>query len=313
VPSAQLAVDERGGPVIASTPTTLATQAPPVYGLILAGGTSSRMQQDKAVLLYEGRPQLDRAFDLLSSHLREVFVSVRADQLTDPARAGKPQIIDSVSGGGPIVGIRSALAHTPGVAWLVLACDLPFLSDITLKHLLGCRDPQALATAYRSTHDSLPEPLCAIWEPTAGAALAEYQATGGRCPRKFLIRHQCHLVEAVEPAALDNINTPDEYAQALNQLDSGVLAAAATSSQTSRMKLHIQFYAVLREQAGCSDLPLETIATTPQDLYSELRSRYAFTLAPEQLRVAVNGEFAEWSVRLKNGDAVVFIPPVAGG
>ena len=75
--------------------------------------------------------------------------------------------MDSVAGEGPIVGIRSALAANPNVAWLVLACDLPFLSDAALSQLLRERDPAAVATAYRSTHDGLPEPLCAIWEPAA--------------------------------------------------------------------------------------------------------------------------------------------------
>ena len=41
--------------------------------------------------------------------------------------------------------------------------------------------------------------------------------------------------------------------------------------------------------------------------------RHPFSLAPEMLRVAVNDEFADWSAPLADGDAVVFIPPVAGG
>ena len=49
----------------------------------------------------------------------------------------------------------------------MLACDLPFLADETLRHLIEHRDPSRLATAYRSSHDGLPEPLCAIWEPAA--------------------------------------------------------------------------------------------------------------------------------------------------
>jgi molybdopterin-guanine dinucleotide biosynthesis protein A len=191
----------------------------PVYGLILAGGSSSRMQRDKAVLPYRGQTQLERAFDLASRHVPKVFVSVRASQVTDPARAQKPMIVDSVAGEGPIVGIRSALAAHPQVAWLVLACDLPFLSDAALSQLLRERDPAALATAYRSAHDGLPEPLCAIWEPAAASALAAYEAGGGRCPRKFLIRHAAPLLELEDPRALDNVNTPEEYAQASATLD----------------------------------------------------------------------------------------------
>ena len=188
--------------------------APPLFGLVLAGGSSSRMQRDKAALEYAGESQLTRAARLLQRHVSQVFVSVRPAQAQDPLRKVWSMIIDTVEGEGPIVGIRSALAAHGDVAWLVIACDLPFLSDTTLAHLIEHRQPGKLATAYRSAHDSLPEPLCAIWEPGAAAALAAYQATGGRCPRKFLIRNDAPLLDAVDAHALDNINTPQEYEQA---------------------------------------------------------------------------------------------------
>jgi molybdopterin converting factor subunit 1 len=79
------------------------------------------------------------------------------------------------------------------------------------------------------------------------------------------------------------------------------------------MQLKIQYYALMREQAGRSEETLETASNTPADLYGELTTRYGFTLAREQLKVAVNSEFSDWSRRLAAGDAVVFIPPVAGG
>ncbi|MEP6883966.1 MAG: NTP transferase domain-containing protein [Gammaproteobacteria bacterium] len=193
--------------------------AAPVYGLVLAGGASSRMRRDKAALEYRGKSQLDRAFEILSRHLPQVFVSVRAGQTADPMRAQRPMIVDSVAGEGPIVGIRSALEAHPHAAWLVLACDLPFLSDTALSQLLRERNSTGLATAFRSAHDELPEPLCAIWEPAAAAALAAYQAGGGNCPRKFLIRHAASLLEPLDRRALDNVNTPEEYAQAQATLD----------------------------------------------------------------------------------------------
>lgn len=193
--------------------------AAPIHGLILAGGSSSRMHRDKAALRYRGRNQLDRTVELAGRYVAKVFVSVRANQTADPMRAQRPMIVDSVAGTGPIVGIRSALAAHPDAAWLVLACDLPFLSDAALSQLLRERDSTSLATAYLSTHDGLPEPLCAIWEPAAAAALADYQAGGADCPRKFLMRHAARLLEPLDRRALDNVNTPEEYAQASATLD----------------------------------------------------------------------------------------------
>ncbi|HEX4240129.1 MAG TPA: molybdenum cofactor guanylyltransferase [Steroidobacteraceae bacterium] len=197
------------------------SNAPPVRGLILAGGASSRMRRDKAALPYRGVTQLERAFTLAGRYVPEVFVSVRPAQAADPARAAHRLIIDSVAGEGPIVGIRSALAAYPSSAWLVIACDLPFLSDAALEQLLRERDPRLLATAYRSTHDGLPEPLCTVWEPAAAAALERHQAQGGHCPRKFLIRNPVKLLEPEDRHALDNVNTPEEYAEALATLEAG--------------------------------------------------------------------------------------------
>jgi molybdenum cofactor guanylyltransferase len=272
-----------------------------IHGLILAGGASKRMQRDKAALKYQGVTQLERAFELASRHVGKVFVSLRADQVLDPTRAQRPMIVDSGEGSGPMVGIRSAFAAHPNVSWLVLACDLPFLSDAAIAGLLRNRNPSALATAYKSAHDGLPEPLCAIWEPAAARVLADSPAAAG-CPRKFLIRHGAHLVDLPDPRALDNINTPEEYSQALAILDGSI-----------PMQLRIQYYALMREQAGRSEETLETSAATPADLYAELAARYGFTLSREQLKVAVNSEFSDWSRRLAANDAVVFIPPVAGG
>ncbi|HEX3848186.1 MAG TPA: MoaD/ThiS family protein [Steroidobacteraceae bacterium] len=79
------------------------------------------------------------------------------------------------------------------------------------------------------------------------------------------------------------------------------------------MRLKVQYYALMREQAGRSEEWLETPAPTPAKLFDELSARYGFTLAREQLKVAVNSEFSDWTRALAAGDAVVFIPPVAGG
>jgi molybdopterin converting factor subunit 1 len=77
--------------------------------------------------------------------------------------------------------------------------------------------------------------------------------------------------------------------------------------------VEVQYYALLREQAGTSRERLTTTAATAAALYEELRARHGFTLGRAQLRVAVDGEFADWQTPLADGVRVVFIPPVAGG
>jgi molybdenum cofactor guanylyltransferase len=278
------------------------TSTAKLFGLVLAGGASTRMRSDKAALTYQGQTQLDRAFALVSQFCESTFVSVRAGQEKDSTRSKFPQIVDQ-GGVGPIAGIRAALATHPDTAWLVVACDLPFLDAATLTFLREHRDPSRIATAFKSSHDGLPEPLCTIWEPAALEALEGWISQGKDCPRKLLINSNTHLLELPESRALDNINTPDEFARAQSTL----------SANAKFRHLKVQYFALFREQAGRKEELLDSRAATPRDLYAELQSRYPFQLAEHQLKVAVNAEFVDWARPLADGDTVVFIPPVAGG
>ena len=201
----------------------------PIFGLVLAGGASTRMQRDKAALAYHGKPQVQWAYELLSELCTATFVSVRPDQRNEPARAALPQIVDRQPGIGPVAGITAALLEHPKAAWLVVACDLPFMTAQTLQHLVAHRDPQRIATAYRSTHDSLPEPLCAIWEPAAREPLLAHLAAGKQCPRKFLINSNALLLDLPDARALDNVNTAEEFGMAAAELCS---SAEATGNRT---------------------------------------------------------------------------------
>jgi molybdopterin-guanine dinucleotide biosynthesis protein A len=279
----------------------------PLYGLLLAGGRSRRMQRDKLALEYGGQTQLQRAMSLLEPLVERVFVSVRADQRDDPQRAAYPLIADLQPDLGPIGGIHAALRAHPAAAWLVLACDLPFLDSATLQQLIAAREPRRLATAFRSSHDGKPEPLCAIYEPQSIQAIEAWLAAGGQCPRGFLAQADVALLRLRAPRALDNINTAAEYAAAERQLAAGARAPAV------QRRLRIQYFALLREQAGRAEETVTSGAADARALYEELRARHGLKLRPEQLRVAINEEFGDWSQPLHEGDTLVFLPPVAGG
>lgn len=321
----------------------------PLFGLVLAGGASTRMQRDKAAIEYHGQSQLHWTFHLLSHVCAATFVSVRPDQREEPTRAGLPQIVDRQPGIGPIAGISAALQAHPKAAWLVVACDLPFLNEQTLRYLLEQRDPHKIATAFKSSHDGMPEPLCAIWEPAAREPVLAYVAAGKQCPRKFLINADTLLLDLPDARALENVNTADEYRTTVaafggpasqtgesgfaspsggqrsgaasspgqhgevQSTTAAALEANARSTDCKPRTLRVQYYAILREQAGRSEETLDTTATTPAELYDELRRRHPFQLNPAQLKVALNSDFSDWNTPLRHGDTVVFIPPVAGG
>ncbi|MFP6583389.1 MAG: MoaD/ThiS family protein [Candidatus Hydrogenedentota bacterium] len=80
-----------------------------------------------------------------------------------------------------------------------------------------------------------------------------------------------------------------------------------------KKSISIEYYAILREQRGLSSENVESAAETAEALFAELSAQHQFTIMPESLKVVVNEEFVEWSHPFKDGDTVVFIPPVAGG
>jgi molybdopterin converting factor subunit 1 len=77
--------------------------------------------------------------------------------------------------------------------------------------------------------------------------------------------------------------------------------------------VHIQYFAILREQRGVARETLSTSATTTAALNDELRTRHGFSLPRDRVRAAVDESFVAWDTPLRDGQNVVFIPPVAGG
>jgi molybdopterin converting factor small subunit len=75
----------------------------------------------------------------------------------------------------------------------------------------------------------------------------------------------------------------------------------------------VQYYALLREERGLSSETLTTTAETPQELYELLQRQHQFSLPTEKMTVALNDAFSRWDAPLNTNDAVVFMPPVAGG
>lgn len=186
--------------------------AEPVYGLVLAGGRSRRMGRDKALLRHGGSSQLAYAVALLGGVTGRVFVSARSEQRSEPERSRFDLIVDRYEGIGPLAGILSAMDAHAGVDWLVVACDLPNVDAATLSFLLQHRSPTQPFTAFRSTHDGLPEPLCAIYRAGSDRILRDFVAEGVTCPRRILIRSDTQLLEQPSAASLDNVNTPDDLA-----------------------------------------------------------------------------------------------------
>jgi molybdopterin-guanine dinucleotide biosynthesis protein A len=186
-----------------------------IYGLVLAGGKSRRMGHDKALLMRDGQSQLLHMVSLLDEVVERVFVSARSDQKDDAERSRFELIVDRYEDMGPIAGILSALQEYPQVDWLVIACDLPNIDLPTLRYLVKNMSYNQPFTAFRSSHDGLPEPLCAVYRAGSDKLLRDFIDDGLICPRKVLIRSDTCLLEQPNPRALDNVNTPDDLKQSI--------------------------------------------------------------------------------------------------
>ncbi|HCM76823.1 MAG TPA: molybdenum cofactor guanylyltransferase [Cytophagales bacterium] len=181
---------------------------PTLYGLVLAGGQSTRMGRDKALLSYHGLPQRDHVFQLLSRFCKKVFTSVGHSK---PNELVTNPIKDAFSIKGPLNGILSAFQQHEGVAWITMPIDMPLVNDQTIQLLIAHRDIEKVATCFYDSDGKNPEPLLTLWEPKAAHLLRAFYDEGKTSPREFLISADINLLRIPDVNLLKSINTPEEF------------------------------------------------------------------------------------------------------
>ncbi|MEI6654641.1 MAG: MoaD/ThiS family protein [Verrucomicrobiota bacterium] len=75
----------------------------------------------------------------------------------------------------------------------------------------------------------------------------------------------------------------------------------------------IFYFGLLADRRGLSEETITSAAATPAAIYAELIAIHPLGMTPEQLRVAVNDEFAAWDHPLQPGDTMALLPPMSGG
>ena len=177
-------------------------------GLILTGGRSTRMGQDKSQLIYHGKPQREYLTNLLRPYCQQVFWSVNERQAIELAGSAHAYIVDAFDWPGPLNGILSAFNHDPKSAWLVVACDMPLLSKRSLDALAQGRNAAKLATIFYDSDGRLPEPLLGIYEPAFKPIIQQAVANLQYSPRQLLQQNDSQLLTAPDIRELTNINDP---------------------------------------------------------------------------------------------------------
>lgn len=195
----------------------------PLYGGLLMGGMSSRMGSPKQISIFGGRTLGEIAAEALGSRVgREQIVGrtvALGAGILPAALGGIAQVPDSPGFGGPSAALITAHRWAPAAAWIVAACDHPWLRAEHIAWLAGQRQPGRWAVIPRQ-HDGHPCPTLALYEPQALEWLARQAGAwdadqdADHSVRPAMLQQSPHtLMVDVPPELADgwkNVNTPEE-------------------------------------------------------------------------------------------------------
>jgi molybdopterin-guanine dinucleotide biosynthesis protein A len=196
---------------------------------VQAGGRSSRMGTDKALVRLQGVPLIEHLLRRVAGLADETLITTNRPQ--EFAYLGLHTVADAEPGAGALHGLRTALRAARGETVLVLACDLPFVSRPLLEYMLGLAGEADLIVPRRGGEY---EPLQAVYARRSLPAVEAALARGERRMISFFPALQVRSVEQAEIDRLDpgglsffNVNTPEDLQEAERIL-------AQKHSQTSR-------------------------------------------------------------------------------
>lgn len=186
--------------------------------VIMAGGDSRRMGQDKAGLLLGERTLLQSVIAVLQPMFAEVIVSVRQPR----PEIDLPQVCDDPTHSGPLAGLAAALERSTTPWIFIVACDMPFITPPIIEFLaLQRADAQAVVPMV----DGYPQPMAAFY---ARSCLDDVRTClngkGKHSFRALLDKIQvCYVseaqIKAVDPQlrSFFDLDTPQDVARAMNQ------------------------------------------------------------------------------------------------
>jgi molybdopterin-guanine dinucleotide biosynthesis protein A len=178
-----------------------------VHFYILAGGKSRRFGANKALFVMGGKSVVERVIAAIPPG-HQIFVITNSP--AEYAHLQLPMVPDQYSGAGPLAGIQAGLAHSPHEWNFFLACDLPLLNASIIEKILQA--PRNAQVILPETAEGL-QPLCALWSqstlPVVEAALKSRRFS----VRTVLTKLSVHRITPSEPAALLNLNGPEDLAK----------------------------------------------------------------------------------------------------
>ena len=180
-----------------------------ITGIVLCGGESRRMGEDKAALEVGGEALLDRAVRMLLPRVREIVLACGPEpRYTD---RGLRLALDGQPGLGPLEGLRSGLSATTTDWALALACDMPAATEPLEALLRGAHREDQIV---HFTTGGYPEPLCALYHRSVLPALEQSLRSGGRRMLSFWSGLRVRALDGPDDGAFANVNTRDDLARA---------------------------------------------------------------------------------------------------
>jgi len=184
-----------------------------VTGVILAGGQSSRMGSNKALLPYRGGRFIESIHRQLAGLFDELLLVTNSpEQYTF---LGCRMVPDLYPGLGALAGLHSGLYHSRNPHIFVVACDMPYLNDTLIRALLARRNQ--VDVVIPESADGL-EPLHAVYGQGCLSAMEQALLSGRRRVVSFFPQVRVHTFSSDHVATIDrdfssfsNINTPADY------------------------------------------------------------------------------------------------------
>ena len=175
---------------------------------VLAGGRSSRMGRDKALLLFDGRPLVQHVANQAGVVSHPVTLVGSASRY---ANLGYPVIEDIFPGNGPLGGIHAALAHTVSDWNLILACDMPQATPDFLSQLSARAEGCGLSAVVPVSPDGLAQPLCAAYHRRCAGDMERALRTHIRKVADAIAAFDVDFWPVPESHYFRNLNTPEDW------------------------------------------------------------------------------------------------------
>jgi molybdopterin-guanine dinucleotide biosynthesis protein A len=198
----------------------------PVTAIILAGGKSTRMGTDKAILKVNGVPLVERLRETLRPFFDQVIISIGTE---NPAWNGFHTVIDRYPASGPLSGINAGLSASETEHNFVIACDLPNVNFPVVHKLLSFSEDFDIAAP--SFKNGFSEPLFAFYRKQVVETALKLLQKGRFQVRSLLEECHSHVVNFPDTGWYVNLNTPDDFDRFLT----GPNASSAEYARSGRI------------------------------------------------------------------------------